>query len=74
MPIGELRPVRNTERVSATPFPSASRSKVMRLALGTAAPAYFMPIFINQPMMPRSISGCGGASVSATSTSPFGST
>ena len=39
MPKGEFRPFRNTVFTSATPSPSASRSRVMRLALGTAAPA-----------------------------------
>ena len=41
MPNGEFKPDRKTERVSATPSPSASRSSVMRLALGTAPPAFF---------------------------------
>ena len=42
MPKGEFSPCRKTLRVSATPSPSASRSRVMRLALGTPAPAFFM--------------------------------
>jgi hypothetical protein len=74
MPKGEFNPSRNTERVSATPSPSASRSRVMRLALGTAAPAFFMMAFIARPLRPFMSSGRGGAFVSATSTSPLGST
>ena len=42
MPNGELRFARSTLRNSATPSPSASRSNVMRLADGTAAPAFAM--------------------------------
>ena len=61
-------------RVSATPSPSASRSSVMRLALGTPAPAFFITCFMIQPLMPLPSSGFGGALVSATSTSPLGST
>ena len=61
-------------RVSATPSPSASRSSVMRLALGTPAPARFITFFMTQPLMPLPSSGLGGALVSATSTSPLGST
>ena len=41
MPKGEFNESRKTERVSATPSPSASRSNVIRFALGTAAPAFF---------------------------------
>ena len=41
MPNGEFSPLRNMLRVSATPSPSASRNSVMRLALGTPAPAHF---------------------------------
>jgi hypothetical protein len=41
IPNGEWSPARNTVRVSATPSPFASRSSVMRLALGTAPPAFF---------------------------------
>ena len=64
----------NTVRVSATPSPSASRSSVMRFALGVAAPAFFMKNFIIAPLKPLPSSGLGGALVSATSTSPLGST
>ena len=39
-------------RVSATPSPSASRSSVMRFALGTPAPAFFIISFMTQPLMP----------------------
>ena len=75
MPNGECERRRaNTVRVSATPSPSASRSSVMRLALGWPAPAFFISSFMNQPLMPLPSSGLGGALVSATSTSPLGST
>ena len=52
---------------------SASRSSVMRLALGVAAGALHEP-FHDPALQPWPSSGFGGASVSATSTSPFGST
>ena len=74
MPNGEFSPDSSTLRVSAVPSPSASRSRVMRLALGTAAPARFITFFMTQPLMPWPSSGRGGAFVSATSTSPLGST
>ncbi len=74
MPNGELRFVRNAERWSAMPSPSWSRSSVMRFALGTADPARFMAFFMKKPLMPLPSSGRSGAAVSATSTSPFGST
>src|SRR5450432_902462 len=74
IPKGELNPARNTECKSATPSPSVSRSKVIRFAEGTAAPAFLYPRLTNQPFKPLASSGLGGALVSATSTSPFGST
>ena len=74
MPKGEFSPLRKIERVSATPSPSTSRSRVIRLALGTAAPAFFMKNFMKNALMPFSSSGRFGALVSATSTSPFGNT
>ncbi len=74
MPNGEFSPCRKTLRVSATPSPSASRSKVIRLALGTPAPAFFMISFVMKALMPLPSSGLGGALLSATSTSPLGST
>jgi hypothetical protein len=46
----------------------------MRLALGTPPPAFFWKYLKNHPLMPLLSSGRGGAFVSATSTSPFGST
>ena len=46
----------------------------MRLALVEPEPARLMIIFAIQPLMPLVSSGFGGASVSATSTSPFGNT
>src|SRR6188508_3486683 len=46
----------------------------MRLALGVPVPASFISSFITQPLMPLLSSGFGGAFVSATSTSPLGST
>jgi hypothetical protein len=73
MPNGEFKSFRKTERVSATPSPSLSRTRVMRFALGTAAPARFMAMPTNQPRMPP-LSSFGGALDSAISTSPFGRT
>ncbi len=61
-------------RSSATPSPSASRSSVMRFALGTAEPARFIAAFIALPFRLFPSSGRSGAAVSATSTSPFGRT
>jgi hypothetical protein len=55
------------------PSPSASRSSVIRFALGTPAPARFITCFMTQPLMPPP-SSFGGAFDSATSTSPFGRT
>ena len=72
MPKGELRFSNKAVRVSATPSPSTSRSSVMRLALGTPAPARFITSFIAQALMPLAPSGRGGALLSATSTSPLG--
>ena len=46
----------------------------MRSALGVTAPAPFMIIVCTRPRSPLPSSGLGGALVSATSTSPFGST
>src|SRR3979411_1378393 len=74
MPNGECRPSINTLLVSATPSPSASRSRVMRFGLATPAPARPSTIFVIQPLMPLVSSGFGGALVSATSTSPLGRT
>ena len=66
----------NTLLVSATPSPSESRSKVMRSALGTPAPARFIIFFMIQALMPLGSWSGGGAGLllSATSTSPLGST
>jgi hypothetical protein len=74
MPNGEFRPDRKVVRTSGVPSLSASRTRVMRLAEGTVAPARPMMIFSNQPLMPLPSSGLGGAFVSAISTSPLGST
>jgi hypothetical protein len=49
IPNGELSPCRKTVRVSAVPVPFVSRSSVIRLALGTPAPAFFMSSFITCP-------------------------
>src|SRR4051812_19076150 len=59
---------------SATPSPLASRNSVMRLALGTLAPALRMARCVAQALIPLPSSGFGGALLSATSTSPLGST
>ncbi|MCY1353630.1 hypothetical protein D9M69_399760 [compost metagenome] len=72
MPNGECRFSRNAVRVSATPSPSASRSRLMRLALGTPAPALAMIRPAIQPFSPPP--SRAGALLSATSTSPLGST
>ena len=72
MPNGEFRPSSSVERTSAMPSPSVSRSSVMRLGLGTPAPARFITRPMTHPLMPLPSSGFGGALVSATSTSPFG--
>jgi len=74
MPNGDIRSARNTSRTSATPSLSASRSRVMRFALGVAAPAFFIVRFMNQLRRPFFSAGLGGALVSATRTSPLGST
>ncbi len=75
MPKGEFKPSRNTLRVCAAPSGVRPRSRVMRLALGVRAPARFMTMPAAQSLMPPEASGgLGGALVSATSTSPLGST
>ena len=73
--VGTMAPV--TASAQAAPQPTShlsEHSTMLTAALAAPAPAYFMPIFMSQPMRPRVASGCGGALVSATSTSPFGST
>src|ERR1700730_14241109 len=73
MPIGEFRPCRNTCFSTEPGFDS--RNSVIRLALGWAPePARFIASFCTLPRTPLLSSGLGGASASATSTSPFGST
>src|SRR5215510_14053904 len=74
MPNGDIRFDRKTVRVSATPSPSASRSSVIRLALGTPPPAFLWYFLKNHPFRPVLSLGRGGAFVSATSTSPLGRT
>ena len=74
MPNGECSPASNTERTSATPSASASRNSVMRFALGTPAPARFITRPATHPRMLFALPGLAGALVSATSTSPLGST
>ncbi len=75
MPNGEFRSCSRTVRVSATPSWSASRSNVMRFALTVLAPARFITNPVAHALMPPGASsGLGGALVSATSTSPLGST
>src|SRR5258705_12904366 len=73
MPNGELSPLMNAVRVSATPSPSVSRSNVIRFALGTPAPALPIRNFAIFALRPLPSSGLEGALVSATSTSPLGS-
>ena len=45
-------PARNTWRSSAPPSPSASRSSVMRSALGTAEPAVFCALAMISALTP----------------------
>ena len=74
MPKGECNCASNTVRWSATPSPSVSRSRVMRSALGPLAPDLLIISPMNQARRLGLASGLAGALVSATSTSPFGST
>src|SRR5205085_2135446 len=74
MPNGECRFSMNGTCTSATPSPFASRSSVMRSADGTPAPASFWNFFIILPLKVLPSSGLSGALVSATRTSPLGST
>ncbi len=74
MPNGEFSASMNTVFVSAMPSPSASRSSTMRLAVAAPAPALFITAFMTAPVSPFASSGLGGELVSATSTSPLGST
>ena len=75
MPKGENRPVTSGVLSSAIPSPSASRSKVMRLALGfLPEPAFFITIFWIVDLIDAGFLGPAGFSVSATSTSPLGRT
>ncbi|MNX89410.1 hypothetical protein D3C86_1214240 [compost metagenome] len=75
MPKGEFSPSSSTLRVSAMPSWSASRKSVMRFALTVLAPARFIAAPVAHALMPpEASSGLGGALVSATSTSPLGST
>jgi hypothetical protein len=74
IPKGDLNPSRKKVRRSGTPPPVESRSKVMRLALGTEAPVFFISSFFTQFLNPLPSPGRTGALVSATSTSPFGRT
>jgi len=67
-----IQPCKKTVRVATTPSPLVSRNNVMRLAVGTPAPALAISFFMIQALMPLPSSGLGGALVSATSTSPFG--
>ncbi|MNT55193.1 hypothetical protein D3C72_1924120 [compost metagenome] len=73
MPKGELRPLRKVLRRSATPSPLMSRSREIRLALGTWEPAFFMNQLATLALMLGGLS-VPGAALSATSTSPLGST
>ncbi|MNI44721.1 hypothetical protein D3C73_991120 [compost metagenome] len=76
MPKGEVRPPRKTVFVSAVPSSSASRSRVMRSALGRSPdPARAITNPSIQPRRPPFFSfGLAGAWDSATSTSPLGRT
>ena len=74
MPKGEVSPLRKTVFVSAVPSPSASRSRLMRSALGVSPdPARDITSPSTQPRSPPFLSlGLAGAWDSATSTSPLG--
>ena len=74
MPNGEWRSAANVVRNSGSPLPSESRSSVMRSALGVADPARFIASPMIAPLMPVRALSRSGAFVSATSTSPLGST
>ena len=56
------------------PSPLVSRNKLILLALGCDEPARFITSFMIFPLIPLLSSGLGGASVSATNTSPLGNT
>jgi hypothetical protein len=73
MPNGDINPVRKSVFSSATPSPSASRSRTILLGLGVTAPAFFMNRPWKKPLMPSDLPlGLGGALVSATRMSPLG--
>ena len=52
MPKGEFSPVRNGVLTSATPSPSASRSRVMRFADAPPAPTLSIRCRSTQPAIP----------------------
>src|SRR3989344_3161413 len=76
MPKGCLSPLAKLVLVSATPSPSASRIRTIRLALGLAEPTFFMSIFWKKPLIPwfDLPALLGSVADSAARTSPFGST
>src|SRR5690606_34119622 len=74
MPKGELRFSRKGVCTSATPSRSLSRSRVIRLALRTPAPARSIALSVNHDLILFFFPGLGGALLSATRTSPFGTT
>src|SRR5687767_3266038 len=74
MPKGETRFCRKLVFSSAMPSPSASRSRVIRLGLGTPPPAFFITDSMTLPLRPLTPPFPGGPLVSATSTSPLGNT
>ena len=63
-------------RLSATPSPSASRSRKIRFGLGFADPTFFIRSFWKKPLIPWfDLSAIETwDALSAASTSPFGST
>jgi hypothetical protein len=61
MPKGELQAREEHGTVSATPSPSASRSSVMRSALGTPAPAFSMHLLHHPALDALDCSVSGGA-------------
>ncbi|WP_308238227.1 hypothetical protein [Phenylobacterium sp. J367] len=76
MPNGCFRPVAKSVRVSATPSPSASRSRTILFGLGLAEPTFFISIFWKKPRIPwlDLPALLGSDALSAASTSPFGRT
>src|SRR3990167_4228204 len=72
MPNGRFRPVAKSVFISATPSPSASRSRTILFGLGPEAPAFRCRAFAIQPSM--LLAGLVSVVASETRTSPLGRT